>query len=164
MSRILRKKKVSLRRAELSRIDKQILNRLQAGIPFVARPWENIAAELLIKEGLLLKRIAFLKKQGIIRRISAGFAPGKIGFASTLIAAKVAPENIKKAVERINSYSEVTHNYKRDDEYNIWFTLVARNHERIAQIKQELTQYDKVKRLTEFPAVKLFKIDVNLRA
>ena len=151
-------------KTKLSLMDKCILNRLQTGIPLVKRPWKALSAQLLINENTLLKRIAFLKNKGIIRRVSAGFSPQRIGFASTLIAVKADEKDIKEAVKRINSYPEVTHNYKRDGDYNIWFTLVARDSKRIARIKDELAKYKKIKSLIELPAKKLFKIDVNLRA
>lgn len=143
--------------------DRRILNRLQEGLPFVERPWEVIAKGLGIEEASLLERIAFLKKQGIIRRISAVFTPRKIKFVSTLMAARVSPANLKEAVAKINSYPEVTHNYKRDAGYNIWFTLVARNNKRIAQIRRELKRYEKIEKLLDLPAVKIFKIDVNFK-
>ncbi len=78
----------------LSVLDKRVLNRLQRDIPFTARPWQKIAAELDIKEGALIKRIEFLKKRGIIRRIAATFNPKKIGSVSTLVAVRV---NVLKA-------------------------------------------------------------------
>jgi DNA-binding Lrp family transcriptional regulator len=145
------------------RTDRRILDRLQKGIPFTQRPWGTLAGELEIGEDFLLRRIAFLKRQGVIRRISACFWPRKIGFVSTLIAAKTAEDATEAAVEKINSYPEVTHNYARASEYNIWFTLVAQDKKRIAQIKKELERSGKFERIVDLPAVKLFKIDVKFR-
>ena len=145
----------------LNKLDKCILNRLQDGIPFVKRPWEAIARELGITEGLLIKRIAFFKKKGIIRRISAVFSPRKINFVSTLVAVKAAPGSIEDIAKKINSYPEVTHNYKRGSEYNIWFTLIARKKERIARILSELKKDKNIKKISEFPTTKLFKINVK---
>jgi len=147
--------------SKLSLLDKRILNCLQENIPFVERPWQVIAAKLKIKEGDLLKRIAFLKKQGIIRRISAIFSPGKINFVSTLVGAKIAPQDIEKAAKRINLYPEVTHNYRRNAKYNLWFTLIARDNQRIAQIIARLSQDKAIQKISEFPAIKIFKINVK---
>lgn len=147
--------------SKLSLLDRRILNRLQEDIPFVERPWEVIAAKLKIKEDYLLKRTAFLKKQGIIRRISAIFSPRKISFVSTLVAAKIAPGCIDKVAKRINSYPEVTHNYRRSAEYNLWFTLIAQDTKRIAQITAGLKQDKNIKKISEFPATKIFKINVK---
>ena len=147
----------------LSRLDKRILNRLQKDIPFVKRPWEAVAEELNIEEDILLKRVGLLKRRGLIRRISAGFNPRRIGFASTLIAAKIDPQNLNKTARKINLYPEVTHNYGRDSEYNLWFTLVAKNRKRIARIVNQLKRDKNIEKILELPAVRLFKIDVNLR-
>lgn len=145
----------------MTALDKRILNRLQDDIPFTTRPWEAIAAELNISEDLLLKRIVSFKKTGIIRRISAIFAPRKIKFTSTLVGVKAEPEKIKEAVQKINSYFEVTHNYKRNAEYNIWFTLVAKDRKRIDEIISSIRKDKSIRKLTEFPMVKLFKINVK---
>lgn len=144
-------------------LNKIILNRLQKDIPFVERPWKKIAEELNLKEDFLIKRIAILKKKGIIRRISANFTPQKIGCVSTLAAVRVVPGNIRKAVNRINSYPEVTHNYRREAGYNIWFALVAKNRKRIARIIEELKKDKHIAQVSEFPTIKLFKIDVNFK-
>lgn len=146
---------------KLSAMDRRILNRLQEDIPFEEKPWRLIAGELGIKEDYLLERIAFFKKNGIIRRISAVFSPSKINFVSTLAAVKTAPGNIRQAVKKINSYPEVTHNYRRGGEYNIWFTLVARDKKRIARIMRRLKKDKDIEKISEFPAVKLFKINVK---
>jgi len=148
----------------LSALDKRILNRLQEDIPFVSRPWQAVAGELGIKEELLLKRIGSLKDEGIIRRISAGFAPRKIKYVSTLVGVKVSPAKCSAVAKRINVYPEVTHNYKRNAEYNIWFTLVAKDRKRILSIIGRLKEDPNIQRITEFPAGKLFKINVKLKA
>ncbi len=145
----------------LNPLDKRILNRLQDGIPFAEKPWEIIARELGITEGLLIKRIASLKNKGIIRRISAVFSPRKVNFISTLVAVKAAPRSSGKVARAINAYPEVTHNYRRDGEYNIWFTLVGRKRERITQIISQLKQNKNIERISEFPATRVFKINVK---
>lgn len=145
----------------MSPLDKRILNRLQDDIPFQDRPWKIMAEELNIKEDLLLKRIAVLKKRGIIRRISAVFSPTKVNFVSTLAAIKAKPGMIDSAAKRINLYPEVTHNYRRGGEYDLWFTLVAKNEKRIEYIMRQLKRDKNIEMLSEFPAIKLFKINVR---
>lgn len=146
---------------KLSPLDRRILNRIQRDIPFKEKPWESIAEELKIREDHLLERIAFLKKEGIIRRISAVFSPHKINHVSTLVGVRAVPEGIERVVEKINSYPEVTHNYRRAGVYNIWFTLVAGKRGRIAQIMRLLEKNKNIEKISEFPVVKLFKINVR---
>ena len=142
-------------------LDKRILNRLQDDIPFVERPWGKIARELGITEGLLIKRVVFFKKKGIIRRISGVFSPRKINFVSTLAAVKIAPGKIERVAKKINFYPEATHNYKRNGPYDLWFTLVARDKKRIAQIMRRLNKDKDIKKISEFPVKRLFKINVK---
>lgn len=142
-------------------LDKKILNRLQEDIPFIERPWQSIAQELNITEDFLLKRIAYLKKKGLIRRISAVFAPRKVNFVSTLVGAKVLSGKVKQTAAKINLYPEVTHNYKRNAEYNLWFALVAKDRKRVEQILNTLKKDKNIRELNEFPVVKLFKINVK---
>src|SRR3989338_6826800 len=149
------------RRDDLNALDKRILNRLQEDIPFEKRPWGIMAGELGITEDFIMERIAFFKKKGIIRRISSVFSPRKINFVSTLAAVKITPGNINRAVRKINSYHEVTHNYRRSGEYDLWFTLVAKNKKRIARIMRKLKKDKDILILSEFPAIKLFKINVR---
>ncbi len=157
-------------KTKLNLIDKRILNRLQKDIPFVKRPWKALAGELNIEEDVLLKRVDLLKKKGVIRRISAGFDPRRMGFASTLAAVKTGCRNINKVARKINLYPEVTHNYGRvplsrekAPGYNLWFTLVAKDKKRIAQIVERVRKDGDIKGILELPAVKLFKIDVNFK-
>jgi len=145
----------------LSALDKCILNRLQEDIEFTATPWQAMAGDLGIAEQLLLRRIKALKKKGIIRRISATFNLKKIGFVSTLVAAKVAPRKIDQVARKINAFKEVTHNYRRNAEYNLWFTLVAKDKQSINRIINRIKKYKDIDNLLNLPAIKLFKIDVK---
>lgn len=148
---------------KLTLLDKRILNRIQQDIPFTPRPWRKIAEGLKVSEPLLLKRIDFLKKRGIIRRISATFNPRRVGYVSTLVAIKVALSHIDEAARKLNSYPEVTHNYKRNSEYNLWFTLVAKNRQKIVRIIGQIKKDKKINGVLELPAVRLFKVDVNFK-
>lgn len=159
-----RRSELTLSKVEgLTLLDKRILNRIQQDIPFTAKPWRKIAKGLKVSEPRLLKRIDSLKKRGIIRRISATFNPRRVGYVSTLVAIKVALADIDAAARKLNSYPEVTHNYKRDSEYNLWFTLVAKNRQKISRIIGRIKKDKKINGVLELPAVRLFKVDVNFK-
>jgi len=148
---------------KLTALDKRILNRIQQDIPFTSRPWSKIAKGLKVSEPLLLRRIGSLKKKGIIRRISATFNPRKLGYVSTLVAIKVAPADIDKVALMLNPFPEVTHNYRREGEYNLWFTLVAKNRKKISRIIGRIKKDKRISGILDLPAVKLFKVDVNFK-
>lgn len=145
----------------LSALDKRILEMLQRGVPLVREPWGAISRQLGLDRDLLLRRIRALKQKGLIRRIGATFDARQMKFASTLIAIKAAPENIDALAAEINAYDEVTHNYKRNGDYNLWFTLVAKGNRRIKQIVSEIRRDPRVISLLDLPALKLFKIGVS---
>src|SRR5208337_4786265 len=96
-------------------VDKQILNIIQKNFPVIEEPFKAVAVKVGLSEDEALKRIKFLKDEGIIRRIGAVFDSKKMGYASTLCAAKVPKEKMKKFVAVVNSYAGVTHNYRRSN-------------------------------------------------
>lgn len=142
-------------------IDKKILNIIQTKFPIVQRPYEAIGKEVDSSEADVILRIGNLKKEGIIRRIGATFDPRKLGFVSSLCAAKVPSDKIKKFVEVVNSYPGVTHNYERDNEYNIWFTFIDESMEEIENKLKEISNKTGVKDVRNLPTVRFFKIRVD---
>ena len=142
-------------------IDKQLLNIIQKDFPINQKPFEIIANKLGISETEVMERIESLKSEGIIRRIGGSFNSKKLNYTSTLCGAKVPRNRLDKAIEVINSFGEVTHNYLRDHEYNVWFTLIAESQERIDAILEQIKkQIDQIE-IINLPAINLFKINVN---
>lgn len=142
-------------------IDKKILNIIQTKFPIVQKPYEAIGKETGISEADVIARIGGLKQDGIIRRIGATFDPRKLGFVSSLCAAKVPSEKIKEFVDVVNSYSGVTHNYERDNDYNIWFTFIDESMEEIENKLKEISKKAGVKDVRNLPTVRFFKIRVD---
>ena len=138
--------------------DKSILNRIQSDFPIDSRPFEIIARELGLEEGEVIERVSKLKKSGIIRRIGANFVPGKVGFVSTLCAARVPKEKIELFSQVVNRYTGVTHNYERDNEFNMWFTFIARSRYEIAQNLEQIAEETGIDTILNLPATKVFKI------
>jgi DNA-binding Lrp family transcriptional regulator len=139
-------------------IDRTILNRIQSEFPMTSRPFLTIAQELGLDEDEVIERIKDLKKQGIIRRIGANFVPNKLGFVSTLCAARVPEEKIPKFAETVNRYPGVTHNYRRDHEFNIWFTIIAESREYIETCLKEIASETGVTEILNLPATNVYKI------
>ena len=104
---------------ELDEIDKAIINRIQSDFPIASRPYLALAEDLNLTEEEVLERVLRLKKIGIIRRIGGNFVPGKLGFVSTLCAARVPADKIDQFADVVNRYPGVTHNYQRDNTYNV---------------------------------------------
>ncbi len=141
--------------------DKKILNIIQTDFPVHAEPFNVLAKIIGIDEDEVLKRVKKLKETGIIRRMGAVFDTRKLGFASTLCAARVSKEKLKEFVEIVNSYPGVTHNYRRNHEYNVWFTFMASTEEEIKESLTEISEKSGVSDILNMPAKQNFKIDVS---
>lgn len=142
-------------------IDRKLLNEIQSDFPITKRPYKDLGARLDCSEDGIFKRIGRLKKAGIIRRIGGNFDSKRLGFATTLCAAKVPDDKINRFMEAVNRYPEVTHNYIRDHHYNIWFTFVAPNMKVIDRYIEEIIEYTGVREILNLPAVRTFKILVD---
>lgn len=143
-------------------LDKQLLNRLQKGLPLVPRPFEALGQELGMGEGETLERVRQLKARGIIRRLGGVFDSRSLGFQSTLVALQVPGGRVEEAAAVINAYPEVTHHYLRDHEqYNLWFTLIAPNEARIQEILEGISRRISPAAIRNLPARRLFKIQVD---
>ncbi|MBL0699906.1 MAG: AsnC family transcriptional regulator [Desulfosarcina sp.] len=147
--------------AILDDIDKKILNRIQSDFPVTTQPYLDIAMELNLTEDVVLKKIKQMKLNGIIRRIGGNFVPEKLGFISTLCAAKIPEEKIESFSTHVNKYPGVTHNYQRDNDYNIWFTFIAPSMDEIKNRIQAISEATGINEILNLPATKVFKIKAH---
>ena len=138
--------------------DKAIINRIQSEFPITSRPFLTVAEELDLTEKEVLERVARLKKEGIIRRIGGNFVPGKLGFVSTLCAARVPADKIERFAAVVNRYPGVTHNYQRDNHYNVWFTFISPSMDKIEANLKKITTETGVNDILNLPATRVFKI------
>lgn len=141
--------------------DRKILNILQRDFPVEAEPFRRIGEKVSLSEAEVLRRIGKLKDEGIIRRIGAVFDTKKLGYVSTLCAAEVPAEAINNFVDVVNSYTGVTHNYRRNHRYNIWFTLIASRDDEIGKILGEIEDKTGISGILDMRATKKFKIDAT---
>lgn len=139
-------------------VDRAILNRIQSDFPITKRPFLSIAENLGLSENEVIKRIEQLKEKGIIRRIGGNFVPEKLGFVSTLCAAKVPEDKIEGFARMVNRYPGVTHNYQRDNKYNIWFTFIAQSMDEIKGNLEDISRETGVTEIINLPATKMYKI------
>ena len=147
--------------ALLDDMDRKILNEIQSHFPIESRPYQVLAEQLQCSEEEVLQRVQEMKGREVIRRIGANCNSRKLGYTSTLCAAKVPSQLMKRFVEVVNSYTGVTHNYRRQHEYNIWFTLIAPSEDEIERILGEISELTGVESVMSLPAERLFKIQVD---
>jgi DNA-binding Lrp family transcriptional regulator len=144
--------------------DLAILNALQDDLPLVSRPWEAVADSLGIAETEMLERMKKMGVSGIIRGISPVLESRPLGLhAATLVALRVPEERIGEVAGIISTYSEVSHNFRRDHTYNLWFTIAAPDREGIRHIMDEILHRTGVPAddVLNLPTKTRIKIDVR---
>ncbi len=144
--------------------DLYILDALQDDIPLVPRPFAAIAQLLGISEQVLLDRLKRLQDEGIVRGISPVLESRHMGLtAATLIALHVPGERVHEIAAIINSYPEVSHNYRRDNYYALWFTLSGKNEGDIRRVLSEIQSRAGIddNDVLNLPTVRKLKVDVR---
>jgi DNA-binding Lrp family transcriptional regulator len=145
----------------LDDLDRAILNEIQSNFPLVPRPYAEMGKRVGVSEEEILARVTAMHEAGIIRRIGANFTSRKLGYTSTLCAARVPPENLESFAAVVNRYPGVTHNYLRKHRYNVWFTLIAESEAKLTEILQEIRETSGATELLSLPAKEIFKIKVD---
>ena len=144
-------------------LDRRLLSIVQADFPIAARPYLVLGKRLGIAEGEALERMRALVESGVVREIGASFDARRLGHASTLVAAKVPPERLEEVANIVSSFQQVTHNYGRDHEYNLWFALVCRDAGEIERTLEEIKARTGISDIHELPAERTFKLRVDFR-
>lgn len=147
----------------MDELDSRILHQLQHDFPLCENPYEVIAERLDISGEELWSGVQRMLDDGVIRRMGASFDSKKLGFSSTLAAVRVEPSLVERAAEVIGAFPEVTHNYLRNDIFNIWFTMIAADEARIERVLEEIRESLSLERsaVLNLPVRRLFKLDAR---
>jgi siroheme decarboxylase len=149
-------------------LDRALLNAIQQDFPLAVRPFAVLAGRLGSTEADVLERCRWLHHgpQVVIRQISAIFDTRKMGYDSMLVAFQVPPDRIEAAARELNRNPGVSHNYERNAQFNVWFTIAVP-----PPPDSRLTLEETVERLAKkvgatsyqlLPTLKLYKIGVQL--
>ena len=143
-------------------LDKALLNEIQWEFPLVQRPFLKIGLRHNISEQQVMDRIFRMKKIGLIRQINAIFDTRNLGYKSALIAFAVVPEMLDVVANEVNKHPGVSHNYERNHEYNMWFTLAIPPNDEMKPHLDRLAKLQGVSKYRLLPTLKLYKIGVKL--
>jgi DNA-binding Lrp family transcriptional regulator len=148
----------------LDDLDKRLLNLMQGSFPLGPRPYARVAALADIDENEALARVGRLVEERIVREITPIFDTRALGYSSMLVAAKVDSENPHRAARIVNSHPGVSHNYLRNHDFNLWFTIATEPGSRLGlegtlDVLKEETGAESIRQL---PTLVLFKINMNL--
>ena len=146
----------------LDTMDKRILDIIQTDFPLEPRPYAIIAERLGITEQEALDRVNALRKSRIIRRLGANFQSAKLGFRSTLCAAKVPADKMDAFIAEVNRHVGVTHNYLRRHAYNVWFSAIGPSWDAVCAMLDDIPAMTGIP-ILNLPATKLYKIRVDFQ-
>jgi DNA-binding Lrp family transcriptional regulator len=141
----------------MDKIDRKILNKIQEKFPLTQKPFAKIGESIGIEEKEVRERVKRLKKEGYIRRIGPILEPKKLGYISTLCGVHVDKNKLIGVVEEINRHSGITHNYEREGELNLWFTITAKTEKEIDAFLSNIKKKFSLK-IYKFPERRVFKI------
>jgi DNA-binding Lrp family transcriptional regulator len=149
---------------KLEDVERTLLNLLQGSFPLEPRPFARVAELAGLSEDEVIARTQTLLDDRIIRQVTPIYDTRTLGYGSMLVAAKVDPEHPWRAAKIVNSHPGVSHNYLRNHEFNMWFTLAVEEDSRLGlqgtlDVLQELTGAESIRQL---PTLKLFKIRMDL--
>jgi DNA-binding Lrp family transcriptional regulator len=148
----------------LTDLDRKLLNLMQGSFPIEPRPYAAVAREAGVAEDDVLSRVQHLLDKRIIRQVTPIFDTRAFGYGSMLVAAKVDPEHPWRAAKVINEHPGVSHNYLRNHEFNMWFTLAVERESKLGldgtlDVLKDLTGAESIRQL---PTLQLFKIRMDL--
>ena len=145
----------------MNRKEKSILTTIQSDFPLTRYPYRDMARRLGMPEERLLKKIAVLKKNGTIRRIGAVVCARHVGYTSVLVSARVAAASIPAVAGFVNAFANVSHNYVRENDFNLWCTFSAKTQREINAFSAALKRQRGVSAVMVLPARKTFKINAE---
>ncbi len=148
----------------LEDLDRKLLNLMQGSFPLQPRPYAAVASAAGVSEAEVLTRVQRLVNERIIRQVTPIYDTRALGYGSMLVAAKVDPENPWQAAKIVNSHPGVSHNYLRNHDFNMWFTIAVEPDSQLGlegslEVLGALTGAESIRQL---PTLKLFKIRMDL--
>lgn len=143
-------------------LDKNLLNEIQWVFPLTERPFLEISKHYNVPEDEIIQRIMYMKGLGLIRQINAIFDTRRLGYKSALIAFAVKPDKLDYVANEVNKHPGVSHNYERNHEFNMWFTLAVPPYTYLNEDLNTLASLEGVIKYRLLPTLKLYKIGVRL--
>jgi siroheme decarboxylase len=148
--------------SELDDLDRELLNAVQWDFPLEPRPYAALGQRLGVSEPEVRERIAKVKADGVLRQLSAIFDTRALGYTSALVAAKVDPDHVDEAAEVVSRHPGVSHNYKRNHAYNLWYTIAVPPGTSLDEHVDVLHRESGASLTRKLPTLKLYKIGVKL--
>ncbi len=136
----------------------RVIGRIQTDFPVDERPFRLLAEDISCSEDELIESVKSLVSEGIIREFGPVFDARKLGYVSTLAAAVVEHDRVAELAADMLVIPEITHNYLRDHERNLWFTITARDNGTLKAVFERFKKFPGVKNIISLPVTKTYKI------
>lgn len=148
----------------LDELDKRLLNLMQGSFPIEPRPYARVAELAEVSEDEVMRRVQRLLDERIIRQVTPIFDTRALGYSSMLVAAKIDPEHPWRAAKVVNAHPGVSHNYLRNHEFNLWFTIATEPDSKLGLqgTLDALAAEAGAESIRQLPTLKLFKIRMDL--
>jgi DNA-binding Lrp family transcriptional regulator len=147
---------------QLEELDRELLNAVQWDFPLDVRPFAVLGERLGLSEEDTRARVARVKDLGVLRQLSAIFDTRALGYGSALVAAQIDPDRVDEAAAVISAHPGVSHNYKRNHRYNLWYTVAVPPGDSLEDHVDVLHRESGAIVTRRLPTLKLFKIGVKL--
>jgi siroheme decarboxylase len=147
---------------QIDTLDKKLLNEIQWVFPLTERPFLEISKRYNLSEDEIIQRIASMKDLGLIRQINAIFDTRRLGYKSALIAFAIRHDRLDYVANEVDKHPGVSHNYERNHEFNMWFTLAVPPDGDLKTDLDRMASLDGVIKYRLLPTLKLYKIGVRL--
>ncbi|HUI05515.1 MAG TPA: Lrp/AsnC family transcriptional regulator [Verrucomicrobiae bacterium] len=144
-------------------VEVALLNQIQTEVPVAEHPFAELGRKIGATEEQVIQRLESLKSAGIIRQISAIFDTRSLGYASSLVGARVDPARVDEAAAVISQHPGVSHNYLRNHTFNLWYTIAVSPLSKLGLEKTvEILHRESGAESTRLlPTLKLYKIGVK---
>jgi len=134
----------------LSELEKKIIASIQQDMAVTERPYLKIAQDLGISETELLDSLKALCERGVIRRFGATLRHQRTGFkANAMVAWKVDEDRIDDVGQKMASFQQVSHCYRRNPTeswpYNLYTMVHANDEQACREIARKMSQAASVK-------------------
>jgi len=155
-----------MKAVKLDKKDKELLQLMQDEFPLEERPWMILGEKLGVTEEDVFARVKKLSDNGVIRKLRTILDAQKLGScSSTLMAMKVPEDNMEYIAGVVNEYMSVTHNYRREHDYNLWFTVTTCGDTDLEETVEEIKRRTGIpdSDTIDLPTTHVFKIDVRFK-
>jgi DNA-binding Lrp family transcriptional regulator len=148
--------------ATIESLDAAILNRIQDDFPLCRQPFQALAEDFGTDEADVMARLAAARESGVLRQVSAIFDTTALGYRSSLVAMRIPPAQLAAGAEVISSHPGVSHNYRRNHDFNVWFTVAVGRDSSLEWTVDRLAKLAGAESARLLPTLKLYKIGVSL--